>query len=151
MNKFEEYTKIANEARKLAKSITVEDVEQVWREWLEANPRFFAVAWSQGTPSFNDGEPCRFSVHETYYLTLDELKRQAEEEGADMALLEQDEDACLKEFDARQLYLFAEYCEWNGETSTPPNIHADILERLFGDSYIVITRKRCYTRYYESY
>lgn len=151
MNKFEEYTKIANEARKLASTITVQDVEQAWREWLEANPRFFAVAWKQGTPSFNDGEPCRFSVHETYYLTLDELKRQAEEEGADMALLEQDENAWLEEIGTKQLYLFAEYCDWNGETSKSPNIHRDILERLFGDSYVVITRKKSYTDYYESY
>ncbi|TXH08183.1 MAG: hypothetical protein E6R04_11480 [Spirochaetes bacterium] len=154
MNKFEEYVKLTNEAYRLAQTITVADVEQAWREWLEANPRFFGVAWKQGTPSFNDGDPCTFRLHETYYITQDGLKQEAEDNGVDMALLEQDELSFLKKLNigyARQLYLFAEACEWGGVASTPPNIHRNILERLFGDSYIVITRKCSFTEEYEPY
>lgn len=28
------------------------------------HPALLYITWTQGTPSFNDGDPCRFSIHE---------------------------------------------------------------------------------------
>lgn len=34
--------------------------------FMEANPKIKAIKWTQYTPSFNDGDPCYFSIHGTF-------------------------------------------------------------------------------------
>lgn len=39
----------------------------------EVIPPGFALAWNQYTPSFNDGDPCRFTVGEVRLMTIKEV------------------------------------------------------------------------------
>jgi len=53
------------------------------------------VAWNQSIPTFNDGDPCEFSVHEVYvkldkrFFSEDELENMDEEEDEDYGLEDQ--------------------------------------------------------------
>lgn len=40
----------------------------VLQEYINRVPGLLAVHWTQGTPSFNDGDPCHFSVGEPTYI-----------------------------------------------------------------------------------
>lgn len=57
-----------NEAKEvydtLVDSVTDVDKAQLFKSIFEKYPMVSSISWRQGTPSFNDGEPCTFSVHE---------------------------------------------------------------------------------------
>jgi hypothetical protein len=36
-------------------------------EFFEQHPECTFIRWAQGTPGFNDGEPCTFDIHETRF------------------------------------------------------------------------------------
>ena len=40
-------------------------------KFWETNPAIKAVIWSQYAPYFNDGDPCTFSVHGTYFTNAE--------------------------------------------------------------------------------
>lgn len=42
-------------------------IKDMFKAFFENNPEIKAVGWTQGTPSFNDGDPCVFSVYEVQY------------------------------------------------------------------------------------
>lgn len=41
-----------------------EVVDAIFKTAFDEIPEIQSIAWTQGTPSFNDGDPCVFSVHE---------------------------------------------------------------------------------------
>jgi hypothetical protein len=43
-------------------------------------PPGWALKWTQGTPSFNDGEPCTFSVHDPYLVKVTTVGDEDEED-----------------------------------------------------------------------
>lgn len=45
-----------------AKLVIKESVQELFNEW----PEVVAVRWTQYTPYFNDGDPCKFGVNEPY-------------------------------------------------------------------------------------
>lgn len=46
-------------------------IKDMFKAFFENNPDIKAVGWTQGTPSFNDGDPCVFSVYEVQYSKED--------------------------------------------------------------------------------
>ena len=45
-------------------------IAPLFKELFE-NAEISLVRWTKGTPSFNDGEPCTFSVHDASFLPKD--------------------------------------------------------------------------------
>ncbi len=41
-------------------------LKEIFDAFFKSCPEAKVVTWVQGTPSFNDGDPCRFSVHDIY-------------------------------------------------------------------------------------
>lgn len=155
MNKFEKYNRLRQEAAKIVEDINAEDIEQAWQAWFKDNPKYFAVAWKQGTPSFNDGEPCMFATQEFYFLTQEGILEAASKCGnVDVALLNKNEGEFLKSIgynSAKSLYCLAESAKWADDVDGMPEIHDDILEIIYGDSYVVHTRNGSYTSHYNYY
>ena len=44
-----------------------EEFIKMFDEFFEAHPECKFIRWGQGTPGFNDGEPCTFDIHETRF------------------------------------------------------------------------------------
>jgi hypothetical protein len=44
-----------------------EEFLQMFDEFFAAHPECTFIRWAQGTPGFNDGEPCTFDIHETRF------------------------------------------------------------------------------------
>ena len=56
-------------------------IREYIREFFENNPEIEAIRWVQYAPSFNDGDPCVFSMHEP------DVKTQISESGAKFDLI----------------------------------------------------------------
>ncbi len=54
------------ELQEVAKREGKVSVAQVFSDAFAKFPEVKAVRWKQGAPSFNDGDPCYFSVHDAY-------------------------------------------------------------------------------------
>ena len=48
---------------RLARSATLDFLPAYFAPVFDADPRVKAIVWGQWAPYFNDGEPCRFGVH----------------------------------------------------------------------------------------
>lgn len=46
-------------------------VKCAFSHFWELNPAIQVVTWLQYSPSFNDGDPCTFSVHDPWYSNVD--------------------------------------------------------------------------------
>lgn len=44
-----------------------EEFIKMFDEFFEAHPECTYIRWGQGTPGFNDGEPCIFDIYETRF------------------------------------------------------------------------------------
>jgi hypothetical protein len=66
-----ELKKQMDELRKQMKTHGKSGLDADFKEFFEKHPEITGIAWTQYAPSFNDGEPCVFSVHEFHY-TKDE-------------------------------------------------------------------------------
>lgn len=45
----------------------------MFKSFFERFPEVYCVCWTQYSPYFNDGEPCRFGVNESSVVFLDQL------------------------------------------------------------------------------
>mgnify|MGYP001613573476 CR=1 FL=1 len=55
-------------------------IKELFEEFFAAAPSIKAVTWTQYTPGFNDGDPCRFGVHEfSYCLDLSKVENDEDE------------------------------------------------------------------------
>lgn len=66
-----EIAKIIEDAKKTVKEKSQEALKASFKELFDAHPTILGLRWTQYTPYFNDGEPCRFSVNEPYAKFVD--------------------------------------------------------------------------------
>ncbi len=57
-----------------------EKINDLFREFFEANPKIDAIRWEQYTPYFNDGAPCTFGVCEPNFRFVDGVLSEEEAE-----------------------------------------------------------------------
>lgn len=144
MSKFEEFKKAKAAYLEALDQIGEEEVVAEYRRHLEQHPDVYGVMWTQWTPSFNDGEPCRFMVTEPTQFTkkqlLDYLLDKDYEENV---LEEQEEDDLFRSLSLRELEGYSR------STKNMLFMDEDILESVFGDGVtVVVTRTGVYTREY---
>lgn len=46
---------------------------EIFKTFFDANPQADSIRWQQYTPSFNDGDPCRFGVSEAYVSLKEDI------------------------------------------------------------------------------
>ena len=108
-----ELNELRDQYQKAVRDAGQDPILQECQKYLEENPEVKAVGWYQYTPSFNDGDPCYFSVGELW-----ETK-------------EEDFEKDLWEWD---------YCK-DDDLFSAVMSNNDLLEAAFGDDkQIVITR-----------
>ena len=56
------------------------EIKNWLKELLEANPEVSAIWWNQGTPFYNDGDVCEFSVSDVGEIRVTELSEDDEDE-----------------------------------------------------------------------
>ena len=54
------------ELKKEISQVGKDAIKELVTSLFEENPKLQAFKWVQGTPGFNDGDPCTFSVHGIY-------------------------------------------------------------------------------------
>lgn len=148
MNKFEQYNEAKKNLDAVRRSITQEDVITLFREYLGKNPHILGIAWTQHTPSFNDGDPCTFRVSDFVGFDREGLLEFGEENQLDPALLDSDPESYLRQCGLKSI-------AW-GECASPKQggegwIHVDdgIMEETFGDgTLVVLTRDLMITEEY---
>jgi hypothetical protein len=145
MSKIVEYSKLAKElATKLA-AITEEDVVAHVRDYLKENG-YHGVAWYQYTPSFNDGDPCTFRSGEFYSFDREGLLAYAKENGINPDLLDKDERKFLQVCELSEITDGGLVEPKQAPKKRLVSIPDDILEKVFGDAFVVITEAGTYTR-----
>jgi hypothetical protein len=113
---------LKKESKTVAKAYLLDGLKDLFAKFPEVG----GVTWTQGTPSFNDGDPCTFSSGHKYpdLLALDEVDVDLEE-------LEDMEDRTEVSQEAQDAFP-----AFLGE------IHDDDMELIFGDGFrVTIDRK----------
>lgn len=59
----EEYVEMEEKLAEVRRAFATENVAPLFEAVLK-DPRILMIQWRQGTPSFNDGDPCMFSVYD---------------------------------------------------------------------------------------
>jgi hypothetical protein len=148
MNKFEQYNEAKKNLTALRRSFKQEDVVALFQQYLEKNPHILGIAWTQHTPSFNDGDPCTFSVNGVYDFDRAGLLELGEESDLDPALLDSNPEEYLRECGLTSIA--------RGECGSPEtpgqgwiDVDDDIMEETFGDgTLVVLTRDFMLTQEY---
>lgn len=134
MNKFQEAEKLKNKYRATLRDITAEDVKGLFDEVFEKHPNFRAIGWKQYVPSFNDGEPCEFTMDTDFQVVINDP-----EKINDNLTDEEIHDLRIRDFGWPKLdpEMEKDICDAFNLIS------ADISETVFGsDVQIVITRSK---------
>lgn len=63
----DEYTKFQAEFQAKAQK----KIKEIFTAFWEKNPAIKAVIWTQYAPYFNDGDPCTFSVYDSYFTNAE--------------------------------------------------------------------------------
>lgn len=132
-------------------------IKKAFTRFWELNPAVKAVFWHQYAPSFNDGDPCYFSVHAPFFTNIESKEKLELIDGDDFEEeLEEEGFWCEYSFGG-------EYCP-----STPEGVNESsvselsqiicsrltesTMERLFGNgSRVIATREGFQTRDYYDY
>ena len=75
----EEYNTLESRINELSNqfsAILTEYMQTSFAELQQLAPEIQRVSWTQGTPSFNDGEPCYFSIHDPEFF-LEEAEEES--------------------------------------------------------------------------
>jgi hypothetical protein len=131
----DEYIKRHNELTHIAEAQGKELILEGFKAFFEAHPNVDAVRWTQYAPSFNDGDPCVFSVHdpEVRYVTDAEGSSKPDQDEDD----EDDEDEDDEDEDGFDPYPEIESPILDKIWALP----ASFFETVFGDgSQVTITR-----------
>lgn len=75
-SRLDKIDKIRTELQKAEKSASKEIMDML-KELMANNPMLEAMRWHQYTPSFNDGEPCEFSIGELEFKFSDNINSEA--------------------------------------------------------------------------
>jgi hypothetical protein len=120
MNKFEQIQKTKREFEEAVKTVSKDDFVNLLDPLFKKYPTAKAVLWRQYTPYFNDGDPCRFSVHDAYLRFDDTGEEEGDyEDGFESYFEDGAKQAAMKEFDQALA------------------VDRDIMERVFGDPVTV--------------
>ncbi|MBB3752417.1 hypothetical protein FHT44_004929 [Mycolicibacterium sp. BK634] len=136
--------------RKKVEQGSIEEFVAVLDRLFE-HPQVEAVRWSQFTPSFNDGDPCVFSLGEFYVKLTD-----GDEEGGE------NEDGFYGEYDINE-HFSTEDASYDSDNNHPiaeildkelgwqtAERFDDVLESAFGDpAEITATREGFHVEFYE--
>lgn len=128
----DEYIKRHNELTHIAEARGKELILEGFKAFFEAHPNVDAVRWTQYAPSFNDGDPCVFTVHDPevrYVKNAEESSEPVRDEDED-----DDDDDDDGDFD--------EYPEIDSPTLDKIwALPASFFETVFGEgSKVTITR-----------
>ncbi len=66
INSFDDYLALAERYKKIVAEKGEALLIKVFNEFFQNYPEVKAVAWTQYTPYFNDGEPCVFKIRDFY-------------------------------------------------------------------------------------
>lgn len=139
--------------------------KEVGKDLFENHPKVEGIFWNQYVPSFNDGEPCEFSVSDIYFFMNERDEDEELEESCsgvfdryDLSTVSrimssQDMDK-VNDWEISKVNKFKSYSydsfykineldnHFNGVKDTIESIPDDILEELFGTGVrIILTRK----------
>lgn len=73
--KFEEINDLKKQLDDKLQQFGKEAFETAFGPFLKAHPEIEAIAWTQYTPYFNDGEPCVFDVHDPVFVSAQLCKQ----------------------------------------------------------------------------
>lgn len=76
----EEFLKRKKEFEKAMKENGKALVKEAIETFVKENPEITGIRWHQFAPSFNDGDPCVFSVHDLYFSTNEDISDEEWEE-----------------------------------------------------------------------
>ena len=150
--KIEELVKIKAEYDAKIKGMGKDAISEVYMEFFAVHPKVVAARWTQSTPSFNDGEPCRFGVGDTELKFAKEDNEPDEDDDddgddgddGDRVLRAQDEgfeDAYDHRYEEGACLTSGTYAAKESAFKAIPRIPEDILEHVFGDGkQVTVTR-----------
>jgi|CXWL01.1.fsa_nt_gi hypothetical protein len=128
MPKFKELTKSLSDIKQQLRTEGETLLAQEFQEVFDKTPGLYAIHWTQGTPGFNDGDPCYFSVHEICAYESKEKFDQGQDEG--------DPEEFAWDIPKDQAKPFNDLIKALGENE-------ELLEIVYGDNQsITITRKK---------
>lgn len=131
MNEFSE--RIETMRKQMQETIKAEGegaLKSMFKELFDKYPAITRIRWQQYTPHFNDGDECRFGVHEPYF-TIDGIADEVDSWNIKYCV----EDK--KTLDAS----FLQYIEPMKAVSTALYKLKDTLETVFGD-HVEVTATR---------
>lgn len=103
------------------------------------------IHWDQYAPSFNDGEPCYFSVHDPYMVTsLDDIKEDLDERELEEAMDQLEGDPEAFWYECTEPYEGEDFGAADGvPTEAVDKLYKffdceDLCEQVFGNGYRVI-------------
>lgn len=151
-----EFKRLESSSKELSGQI--EDfIKKAFVQFWELNPAVKAVFWDQYAPSFNDGDPCYFSVNDPFYTNIESKEKLERISGEDIEEQDQEEGFwCDYSFGGEY---FTPTPEGVNESSVSElsriicaRLTESTLQRLFGESSRVIaTREGFWTRDYFDY
>ena len=69
---FEKFQREVAEARKRFQEKKQKMFKETFKQFFENNPAVTAVKWTQYTPFYNDGDPCKFRVNDPIFTNASE-------------------------------------------------------------------------------
>lgn len=148
VNKFKEAEKLKKEYRATLRAITAEDVKSLFDGLFEKYPNFRAIGWKQYVPSFNDGEPCEFTMDTDFQVLTNQAIKDNLEGLDESGTMTDDEihQLGVRDFGWSKLDPEME----NDISDVFSLISSDISEMVFGaDVQIIITRTKLTANSYE--
>jgi len=138
-------------------------LKDIFTAFFEKNPQFKAISWTQYIPSFNDGDPCTFTISEPFVTTSDAASLDSSD--WEYSTPEEEDDWDYAEtFTAEEKWLWDEP-KVDGQVQRIPNPdinqdlkdivsfinnNEDLMEKLFG-SYcrIIVTPEKILVEEYD--
>lgn len=157
-NLFQQLQQISAEieaAREKAAALGEKGVAEALKEFMQQNPEVRAFAWRQYAPSFNDGDPCVFSVHRPSFLFVGQKENTESED----EISEDDEDLDHGTIEGGGAYFYGHSKEDAEEKAKEYNVSVEtvqncmniselleemdsvIMQSIFGESAEVIVTK----------
>jgi len=139
MEKVEAFLTSYNQAMSVLENYFSRILNEVFQEFWRENPKIAAVSWTQSTPTFNDGDPCVFSVGYPCFVSFEDPSNVMEV----MESFDEEEfpEGC-EVFYSRSEKIVGGACIEKFLTS---NQSATFLENMFGESNRVVATREGFT------
>ena len=121
---------------KALEAIKKESFSEMAKGLFEKHPNLIAVGWTQGTPGFNDGDPCVFSIYTLRSLT----KEMIEDDEMDLDSLGIDDLEDVDEIDFKEVGVNKAFEKDLDTFNEFLGTLEDVCEKIFdGNSGVIIT------------